>query len=437
MCQQNKDVRDFKRFINSVISIIYNGSNYLNKRDLMIIEYIRLYNLPLYQQIFQNRVYFISHDKITDSETYAMSFNIKHFNAKAKDYFKELFLEENHFSYIDILSEIFPYVKKYKNNQDLEYDGIYYSDGLYSDIVKNRRICSGKYFNLYFTNTVNEFLLIGNLAENFVVNLNQIEDFDSRIKIFDTFLKSVPPSYHKEMFERFQLYIEDLQENIAFDLVVILFKKINDIDNSPASFALDARKRVEVIICELLQQISDNQYNEYLTRIKHDYGKIETISSILYWFKDDREGKNIEGRVQLMQNIYEEMGNSIVNNCINIYDDSYYTQNNVWGLYKVYKDEPQKIKEYIKKVINEENIFRLLYDIIGVSYGHKIIYSIKRTNLETLTTEEDIDTILKNAKPISKDQQFTLDVYEKYKEGISDEWGEEGVVTNEFLNIKP
>ncbi|MGM0472157.1 MAG: P-loop NTPase fold protein, partial [Bacillota bacterium] len=91
MCEQKIDVRDFKRFINSVISLVFNGSSYLNKRDMMIIEYIRLYNLPLYQEIYQNRVYFISHDKRKDIETYAMSFRKKEFNSKAKNFLMNYF----------------------------------------------------------------------------------------------------------------------------------------------------------------------------------------------------------------------------------------------------------------------------------------------------------------------------------------------------------
>ena len=46
MCEQKIDVRDFKRFINSVIGSVFSGSNYLNKRDLVIIEYCLLYTSP-------------------------------------------------------------------------------------------------------------------------------------------------------------------------------------------------------------------------------------------------------------------------------------------------------------------------------------------------------------------------------------------------------
>jgi len=436
MCKQTIDVRDFKRFINSVLSISFREGSYLNKRDLLVIEYIRLYNLTLYQQIYQNRSYFISHDKIVDSEIYRMSFNKKDFNVNAKNYFKNLFSDETNYSFLSILKEIFPYVKKYKENQELECDGLYVSDGTYSDIAKNRRICSAKYFDLYFTNTENEFLLIEKLVQNFVDSINQMINLEDGLLIFSKFLTSVQPIYHKEIFERFQLYIEDLQENVAFNMVSILFSRINEIDDSPAFFALDARKRIEVIIWELLQKITDDHFNEFLTNINKDYRKMENIGSILYWFEHDREGKNIDGRKQKMETMYQEMGSSIINNSINLYDDLYYFPKNVWGLCRIYKDDQVKIQDYIKKVINEKSIFRLLYDIIGFSYGTKFKYSISKGNLDCLTTEEEIDEILKKTVPISRDQQFVFDVYKNYKDGITDEWGKTGVVTDEVQNLK-
>jgi len=95
------------------------------------------------------------------------------------------------------------------------------------------------------------------------------------------------------------------------------------------------------------------------------------------------------------------------------------------------------IKKYIKGNINEDNIFRLLYDIIVVSVGSNIKYSISNENLNYLTTIDDIEEILKNAEAKSKDQEFILEVYNNYKNDIKDEWGETGIVTDKILNLNP
>jgi hypothetical protein len=434
MCKQTSDIRDFKRFINSVISISFNGEIYLNKRDLLAIEYIRLNNLSLYQKIYQYRKFFISHDKITNMEIYSSSFSKKEFNAHAKDFFKELFLDGENFNYIDLLEEIFPYVKKYKMNQDLEHEGYYFSDEEYPDIAKNRRMCSAKYFDLYFTNTDNGFLFVVKVVTSFVDNINQASDKNSRSSIFNTLLKSVHLSFHKEIFERFQLYVEELQEEVAFDMACILFDKIYAIDNSSTFLALNARKRVEVIIWELLQRIKDDHYNAFLVDIAKKYEKIEIISSILYWFEQDKTGKTIDGRKQKMQILYQEMGDAIISNSINLYEDIYYSPKNIWGLVRLYRDDKLIIKEYIKEIINEKTVFRLIYDIIGVSYGTKYTYSISKDNLNYFISEEYLDQLVKKAIPVTKDQQFVLDVYYNHKNDIKDDWGEPGLVTDEERN---
>ena len=435
MCEQKIDVRDFKRFINSVIGSVFSGSSYLNKRDLMIIEYVRLYNLPLYQEIYQNRIYFISHDKRQDKEAYSTSFNKREFNHNAKEFFDELFSNEKNSVFKNILAEVFPYVKKYNDNQDLEYEGVTVQDASYPDIIKNKRICSAKYFDLYFTNTINDFVLIGERVEGFVDDLNKTKDFVTKKKIFSELLESVHYTYQKELFERLEFYIEDLKEEVLFDLVTILFNEIHEIDDSSAFFALTARSRVEVIVWELLQKITEEEYEEFLNNIQDDYEKIEIISSILYWFNNDREGKNIEERKEKMQLLYKDMGRAIIDNNINLYNDSYYFPKNIWGLARLYEEDQEELKNYIKNITDKENIFRLIYDCISLSYGKKYRYSIRQENLENLTTEEYIDNILEETEPSTSDQKFILRVYENYKDNVTDRFEEKGIILNELKNI--
>lgn len=435
MCEQKIDVRDFKRFINSVISSVFSGSKYLNKRDLMIIEYVRLYNLPLYQEIYQNRIYFISHDKRQDTEAYNTSFNKEKFNQNAKDFFEELFSNENNSAFKNILAEVFPYVKKYNDNHDLEYDGISAPDYSYSDITKNKRICSAKYFDLYFTNTINDFVLIGERVEDFVDNLNKTKDFITKKKIFSKLLESVHYTYQKELFERIELYIEDFKEDVLLDFVIILFAKIYEIDDSSAFFGLSARSRVEVIIWELLQEINEEEYNKFLNNIEDNYRKIEIISSILYWFNNDREGKNVKGRKEKMKSLYQDMGKTIIDNNISLYNDPNYFPKNIWGLARLYEEDQEDFENYIKNIIDKENIFRLIYDFISLSYGNKFRYSIRQENLENLTSEEYIDNILEETEPSTPDQKFILRVYENYKNNETDRFGEKGIILDELKNI--
>jgi dephospho-CoA kinase len=429
MCKNSNDIRDFKRLINSAISISFSGDLYLDKRDLMVMEYIKFFNYKLYMSIYDNRWYYISHDKRNDEETYDISFNIKTFNKNGKDYFDDLFKDEINKRYIDIISEIFPYVSKYKNNTELVYDGMIFSDPDNKDIQLNKRICSAKYFDLYFSNTHNEFVAYGVIVQDFFDFLNLSADLRSREERYLDLIDSLKEFTHIELFERFQLHINNLNEEVSFDLLQIMFENINLIDNSLMFLRLNAQQRVEVIIYELIQQINDNQFQKFINDIKHNYGCLWTIRNILYWFDNDKEGKSIQERKDLLNKTFYEMGESVLENKIDIYDDTYYVKHNINGLAYLYKENRTKIQNYIIQILNEYNIIRFLYDIIGISMGSDYRYYITKENLEIFTTEEHLDTILEKIKLTSTDQQFVLDVYNSFKSGDKNKWGDTGITS--------
>jgi len=430
VCKQTKDIRDFKRFINSAISTIFGENNYLNKRELLAIEYIHLYNFDLYQNIYKNRKFFISHDKMVDVEIYHMSFNKKDFYFQAKAYFCDLFSNEDNNSYIDLLAELFPYVRKYQSNQELEYDGYLSSDNQYPDIVRNQRMCSAKYFDLYFTHTDNDYLLVNKIVTTFVNTINQSSSIDDCESIFNTVIESTDGPFQKEIFERFQFYLEDLNQDCLYNIINVLFNNLSKINNLSVFLGLNARKRVVLIIWELLQKITEEHFENLLEEISKNYESIENISTIFYWFDNDREGKNVEGRKQKWEHFYKKMGEEILMGPINLYEDKYYSPKNIWGLCRLYKDDRTTMNKYIKLIINEKTIFRFIYDIVGLAYGLKYQYYISNENLDTLTTESELDKILEKTQPGTKDEQFILDVYESYKTGVLGDWGKGGIDTD-------
>jgi len=434
LSKQITDIRDFKRFINSVLTIPFNEVNRLNKRDLLSIEYIRLNNLNLYETIYKNRIYFISHDKMSDTETYSISFNKQSFNTTGKAFFIQLFMDESNSDYIEILQDIFPYVKKYSENQDLEYDGnIIYSDSSYSEIAKNKRICSAKYFDLYFTQGSNDYLEIGKLIDGFVDNINQTPN--GIATLLNELLNSVHYSYHKELMERLQLYVEDFKKYTLNNLTIALFNYLDNVSNLRSFMSLNALSRTEIVIWELLQKITDKEYVNFLESIKNSYNRLQSIKSILYWFEHDKEGKNIAGREEKLLEVYKNMGVTIINQSLNLYHDAFYSHSNIWGLYSLYKEDDAIIKQYVKEIVNEDNIFRFLYDITSTSVGTNVRYSISEENINHFTTVNQIDEILKNTEAKTKDQEFILEVYNNFKNDIRDSWNEHGVITENILNL--
>ncbi len=429
------DLRDFKRLINSVLSVVFNKNIFLSKRDLFIIEYIRLYNFELYSSIYENRNYFISHDKMTDSALYLTTLNSKEFNTNAKKYFDDLFSKNNNKSYLNLLKIAFPYVRKYDSNQDLIYNDVYYKDMEYDSISKDRRICSEKYFDLYFTYTQNDYVFIDKLVDKLVEMLKTEKSFQEKSREFNITLDSINPSYQEELFEKLQLYINDFDTKTAFELIN-LFYYSNNIDSSVSFLRLGAWERTTIIVWELLQKISDEDFELFIHKISQDYKRIGYIDRINYWFINDRENQSRDERKLKWNNTENSLIESLMEKKINIYDDKYYFKNNIWVVYRAYKNNIDIVKTYINQVLSSKSIFRFLYDVMSVSQSKIYRYSISENNLNELTEVKMVDKILKEAFPKTDDEKFVKEVYENFRSGKKDIYGASGIWRDEEIKLK-
>lgn len=435
------DIRDLKRFINSVMSFYYRSNKYLNPIDTITIELIRIYNDDLYYSILKNREYFISYDKIFSREIYSTTFNKKTFNEKGKLYFEELFSSEKNKKYINLLSEIFPYVKKFKIGCDLEYDGntIYSDDKEYKQVIKNRRVCSLKFFDLYFNKNDNDFNNISNIVDEFVQVVNSSNANIEISKRLDLIIKQVPSKYHKILFETLEFYISDIKINNLSYLSLDLFKKIYDIDDSSQFLSLSARKRATVIISEILLKLDDREFDKYIDSLRTEYSKIEIIDSIAYWIKNNRDSQNTvkDDREQQWNKFATEVGKNIYDNNINLYDEDFYYYNNIWGLYRILKDDDRDIKKYINNILTSQNIIRFLFDVTNISIGSNgYTYKINSESLACLSDIDTVNMLISERDSNTKDEEFVLKIYNHFINDIKDDSVEHGVPSNEEVRLK-
>ena len=85
-----KDLRMLKRFLNTVVTETFAVPHYLSKYTLFALNTIKFFDENLYYNIYQNKRYFITTDKIYDMNIRYMDINKKENNEKAKDLFDEL-----------------------------------------------------------------------------------------------------------------------------------------------------------------------------------------------------------------------------------------------------------------------------------------------------------------------------------------------------------
>lgn len=422
------DIRDLKRFLNSIMSFAYKSHKYLNPIDIIVIEFIKLYNNKLYKSIAKNKEFFISNDKEYCIESIELALDTKKFNVESKVYFDSLFSDEENRKYSEMLSMIFPYVKKYIKGEKLEYEGniIYNRFEERKIVTRGNSICSAKFFDLYFTNLNNEFIYINSVLETFVVDINK--DHSDVDKYVFQLINGFNANLHKVLFETVQYYIDDINRNKLKSFACALFKYLTHIDDSVHYFSSNAKSRVNYIIAEVLLKISHGEFNAFLDDIKQDYSNFQNINLISIAMKDNQKiDVDIKKeRIAKLQKQLKEEVRRVYDNRISIYDE-YYQRRNIWGMCSVLEEDSRDIKTYVSTILNPKNVVRFLYDIIGVSYGSQFNYYIKKENLIEFCTEEFIEDLVSKRTSNTKDELFILSVFDRYINSLNEGFGERGV----------
>lgn len=440
ICTEIDNLRNFKRLINSAFTSAFTGKDYLNRMNLLAIEVIRFLEPSLYDIIRTTPAYFISHNKEYNDHAIASAFNREGFNKKGKQFFSELF--DQYPSYKDLLSSIFPYVKRYNGNFEL----ISLSDSDKAEtqnIEKNMSICSAKYFDLYFSYGYNEFLSLATKTKEF---FRSLESREVGLSVYDSFcnlLNDVKFSEHKVWIEGFQQYLDEVPQEFALDLALAIWKKLDYIDNSRQFLALSARERATVIISILIEKSELTEIQAFAEVLCEDLSKLEHMSRIIYWLEHSKSDEVTDGkeRENIMRRVYSKCCQEIIDKRINMYQDPNYSRYNIWGLFRFYKDDTKKeeiLSGYINDIFSSQYVYRYIGDAISQSTGsHGYGYQINSANLKALHfDEEKIDAALEECPPRTESEHFVLDVYQKYKNGEENIFGECGVNSHTEIKIK-
>lgn len=413
MIQTIDDLREWKRFINAAFSRTFLNNFGLFPPDLLALSYIQFSCPELYQAIQTNRYFFVSHDRITNMDLYKASFKREQFNEASKAFFDNFF-SKKYGGYKTLLEDLFPYVKRHEQGQEVQPG--YGNPEESSDISANSRICSAKYFDLYFTLTSNDYLQIGEQVKDAITRINRANDQDTSDEIIHDLIKRTPYDQHKEMIERLQSHLDAVKSQML--LIVSLLKHMKEINNTSELFALNARSRSEFILATLLQRMPESDFSTFLETNKTNYAHIEVILSIIHWVENSKEEKNME-RINPLQEMYKQMCQDVISIPVDLYNNQHYFSHNVRGVAACYKDDLPTIQQYIAKIANSSNIYRLLYDTVSVLIGNTIRYFISQEYWNALLVSTNVDDLIAQAPPHTESEEFLLKVYKVYKENPS------------------
>ena len=446
-----KDLRSFKRKINSICNCCFFGDNYLNKVDYFLVELIRHENLILYNDIRKNYKYYVSED-------YAAIYgylkdSAKEYNEKATKYFDKLFEKDKNLEYKDILCLLFPNIEKYdkayrtyRNTVEFLNESGYIIEKdkqKYNQSLIERRIYNAKFFDLYFIKQENDFIKIDTKIKEFIIwnNSNCIDIYNSEdLELMQSKLSEILFTYRgigqKYVIETLELYCKDIEENKVIILTELIASQ-KYMDNTSIFLGLNANDRLEIVCAEIMKSLSENELEKIKSIIENNYKNMYFIGGVINWLKKENNPLNQNYNEKLYNELnesYEKLISNVTTKNINMYSNENYSRYNIYSFINSEESKNQM------KYINKNNIFAFLADMISGSVGTGGYgYSINLDTFNKLSSFEIVDSILSNIEDENLDEieKFIKEVYNKSKD-IKQEGSlhENAIYSNKFIDLR-
>lgn len=410
LCTYIKNLRLFTIFLNSIMAKIVDTKDYLNLIDLIGIEIIHMFNPNLYNTIYKNPQFFIGEDQtIFDSMHLSRIVQGKEkWKTDQTKFFKDIFdIEENKHAK-NLVEYLFPIVAQSEFS-------------LFSRTKKRldgRKICSGKYFSLYFTLSSNHHLEIDRYAKSVV---DQAENSDTEdtviIKDIEQSFSDFPEQLQGELLRNIQLRFDKLSNAAALRLSVAVYNNATKWSSDVISI-LSTKSTAAAIISEFLKRQPESQIHVFAKVFEEDYANIFFIDTILYYYRG-KDNSGSDNNYDVLHTEHKLLGKQIIRNRINLYDNKYYSKSNIWGLVHVYSDQPDIINEYIRSNVTPDHVYRLIFDCISEgnssSESEKYLFNISRESLNKLTSIETIDGLLVNKQPTTESEIIVKTIYTNFR----------------------
>lgn len=406
--EQIKSIRDLKRIMNSACAIAFDKNNYLNRRDLLLLEFIHFKEPSLYKLIYDNSGYFISQDFTSFPSVMPWRWDRNDTEEIKKFYDKNL---SKYGKYLAMLKVLFPYVKNYYNlsiynsNQSIAQDS--YKD---DERRKQLRVCSEYYFDLYFSLTQNNYSKINLQIKNIVEELNKSTTMEEMTKIYNQFFAWDEKNLSLGIMD-FRIYVDEIDKEKKVSIARLMLNSARRFSDN----GIPSLRATILSTCSLLlKETNINEVSKMLQHFNKRYELVGSLDILENYVKDNDELQKIVIKT------WYQLCENILNNHINLYDDENYEAENAWGFFNGIRNKKMPLKvisNYLSSIISNENVYRILFDSITESTGTLGYgYWIQKKNFEAMGLDNvpKLEGIIKEQGPINKSQRKVFDAYQRY-----------------------
>ena len=411
------DIRDFIRFINSSVNFVLSQNQYLYDFDLLILELIKIKDVELYNTIHKHSEFFTTFDK-SDKVELDIVFRMNEYNERGRKFLTELF--NNRLEYLDLLSELFPNVEKFQMEIDLrsefETSSSQFKENR-KEASRKRKVCSDKFFDLYFTFSENVYLKAAIECESFIEKINKNINFEEKKVCFQSMIENKDYTYQMDFLYSLQIRNGEIKKDNKNDLIKVILSSLQSL-NDNEYYGEMFRERVAIIVSELLPSISLQDFDKILENERNNYKLLSFWGSVCSRYGTDFVD-NGENRKRKVERLVINITNDILNNNIDLYDERYYFYRNIFGILK-FDNNKEKIEKYIRKTINKDNVYKFIYDLLDVGvnpigeFEKPIYYRLEKEEVDYFASDEFLWGILKRSSPKNNSQRFILEIFQKH-----------------------
>ena len=410
-------LRQLKRLFNTAFVTTFYYDNILFKPHLLAIDTIRFLEPELYETIKSNPQFFISRDFGIILSRVGWNGSRQEFNTEGKRFFEELFQKFE--QYEDLLAELFPYVQRYKENQELKSER--FVEAGEEKHITIATISSIKYFDLYFSYGTNDHLEIMSLVNNFIISINGSKEQEGVAYTQEKIIK-LPKERQREWLECLQNKTKELDKDKRILVAKGICNVLTYIDRSPSFRFGSVYQRALIVATKLAGGADTAALNDFVEACSRRYNilALEEMISDCKSFRrtEDHEYQELQ---LILERKYDELCNQIIEQKIDLYEAPVYQRFQIWSLYDAF-EEKEKIHIYMKAIVNQKNLFRVLADVIEESdgiRGHG--YTFNEGKEKLLFGEIGfLQSFIENVTPQTETEKFILKL-RKNKQDIRDE----------------
>lgn len=420
LAKNNLGLREFKSYVNSVVIPYAKNPFKISLIDYFSIEFIRIKDLSLCKKIFANQQYFVSVDLGLNSKFSHL--DPKKLDLKMTSYFNNF--ESNYEICEQLLGIIFPNVKVFLTTNENYRSAVDTSrnSSEMRDIQQNKRICSARYFDIYFTSQNNSDGLINDIVDAFIQLVNNAENLSDEIALFFKNLLDLTAENQHKFFLLLLSYVEKIQSKSKSVVAKALITNYLEFKDFSEFFSLDTKNRVASIIELLIVDLEEDATVEILQLLIDSPKNLLLAHNVQYWLNHDYVSETSQF-VAYIDSGLEETINNILINRIDLFVKKIYSKGNSLTLmwYLNSKDRSKDFATYLERVLNEENVYRVLNDFVmtGEDSNGFAIYEVSNS-FDVFLSEKTVTELLSKSTPSNEKQNLIQDLFNRKFSGLND-----------------